>query len=102
MAPVVSKPNIQWLFKVQAEIDALTAPYIDPATGQERNATLSDICFKPMGSVCAIESILQVKPACTIGNKLHANACKPAAAMEKIQACLYRWQQDADSACLDL
>lgn len=59
VAPIVSKPNIQWLFKVQAIVDKLSAAYTDPATGQERTAKLSDICFKPLGADCAIESMLQ-------------------------------------------
>lgn len=59
VAPIVSKPNIQWLFKVQAIVDTLSAPYTDPVTGQGKNATLSDICFKPLGTDCATESVLQ-------------------------------------------
>lgn len=59
VAPIVSKANIQWLFKVQAIVDSLSAAYTDPTTGQEKSATLADICFKPLGADCAVESVLQ-------------------------------------------
>ena len=51
--------HIKWLFAVQAEVDALSAPYTDSTTGLPGNAMLSSICFKPMGAACAIESVLQ-------------------------------------------
>jgi len=36
----------------------LTAPYTDDA-GQSTAAALPDVCFKPFGTVCATQSILQ-------------------------------------------
>ena len=51
--------HIKWLFDVQAEVDALSVPYTDSATGKTANATLESICFKPLGSACATESVLQ-------------------------------------------
>lgn len=51
--------HIRWLFAVQAEVDALSVPYTNSKTGQAGNATLSSICFKPLGGACAIESVLQ-------------------------------------------
>ncbi|DBB06657.1 TPA: hypothetical protein ACH3X1_012171 [Trebouxia sp. C0004] len=63
LPPIVAKDrthdHIKWLFQVQAEVDALSAPYTDSVTGQTGNATLSSICFKPLGGACAIESVLQ-------------------------------------------
>ena len=63
LPPIVAKDrthdHIKWLFQVQAEVDALSVPYTDSATGQAGNATLSSICFKPLGRACAIESVLQ-------------------------------------------
>lgn len=51
--------HIKWLFAVQAEVDALSVPYTHSSTGEIGNATLSSICFKPLGGACAIESVLQ-------------------------------------------
>lgn len=51
--------HIRWLFAVQAEVDALSVPYTNSKTGEAGNATLSSICFKPLGGACAIESVLQ-------------------------------------------
>ncbi len=63
LPPIVAKDrthdHIKWLFQVQAEVDALSVPYTDSVTGQTGNATLSSICFKPLGGACAIESVLQ-------------------------------------------
>jgi hypothetical protein len=41
--------NIQLLFDMQAEVDALSVGYNDPLSKAAGNATLEDICFKPMG-----------------------------------------------------
>lgn len=63
LPPIIAKDrshdHIRWLFDVQAAVDALSVPYTHSATGKTANATLQSICFKPLGSACATESVLQ-------------------------------------------
>eukprot|EP00884_Botryococcus_braunii_P021147 jgi/Botrbrau1/7716/Bobra.0159s0148.1 len=57
-APIVSDANIKLLFAMQDEVDALRVPY-RTENGVDRNASLVDVCYNPLGEACAIESILQ-------------------------------------------
>lgn len=48
---IVTDAHIRLLFGMQAEVDALAAG--------PRNASLADVCLKPLGDACASESVLQ-------------------------------------------
>eukprot|EP00878_Enallax_costatus_P015127 GHUV01015839.1.p1 GENE.GHUV01015839.1~~GHUV01015839.1.p1 ORF type:complete len:1041 (+),score=174.75 GHUV01015839.1:474-3596(+) len=43
---------------MQAKVDAISATYIGK-DGQPKTASLTDVCFKPFGTSCATQSILQ-------------------------------------------
>lgn len=58
-APIVSDANIRLLFAMQAEVDGLQVPYRTPE-GVPANATLSSVCYNPLGEACAVQSVLQV------------------------------------------
>ena len=49
---IVTPANIRLLFAMQDQVDALQA-------GMHHNISLQDICYKPLGQACAIESVLQ-------------------------------------------
>uniref|UniRef100_A0A7C9FG71 SSD domain-containing protein n=2 Tax=Opuntia streptacantha TaxID=393608 RepID=A0A7C9FG71_OPUST len=50
---IVTDDNIQLLFEVQQKVDELTVNY------SGSRVSLTDICLKPLGDDCAIQSILQ-------------------------------------------
>jgi Niemann-Pick C1 protein len=58
--PIVNDDNIRLMFAMQAEVDALNVPFTREG-GEKGNATLQDVCYKPMGDECAIQSVLQVQ-----------------------------------------
>lgn len=50
---IVTEDNIQLLFEIQQKVDELQVNYSGSMV------SLSDICLKPLGEDCAIQSILQ-------------------------------------------
>lgn len=50
--PVLNWENIQWWFEKEQELQNLRV-------GENNEITLADLCFKPMGESCAIESFAQ-------------------------------------------
>eukprot|EP00883_Tetradesmus_obliquus_P007421 jgi/Sobl393_1/18043/SZX70998.1 len=58
MPGIVTDANIMLLFDMQDKVDALSAAYTSPA-GTASAAALTDVCFKPFGTACATQSILQ-------------------------------------------
>lgn len=50
--PILNWENIQWWFEKEQELRSLTI-------GDDENFGLTDLCFKPMGDDCAIESFAQ-------------------------------------------
>eukprot|EP00879_Flechtneria_rotunda_P012269 GHRR01012815.1.p1 GENE.GHRR01012815.1~~GHRR01012815.1.p1 ORF type:complete len:1130 (+),score=344.72 GHRR01012815.1:967-4356(+) len=55
---IVTDDNILLLFQMQAKVDALRGAYTN-STSQNAEAALTDVCFKPFGTACATQSVLQ-------------------------------------------
>ena len=56
---IVTDDNIRLLFDMQDEIDALDASLKTNSDNSSNSIKLSDVCFKPIGSACATQSILE-------------------------------------------
>ncbi|KAF6262418.1 multidrug efflux transporter AcrB transmembrane domain-containing protein [Scenedesmus sp. NREL 46B-D3] len=58
MPGIVTDDHIRLLFDMQDKVDAVSAAYTDP-DGQPASAALPGVCFKPFGTACATQSLLQ-------------------------------------------
>ncbi|KAL6768530.1 SSD3 [Auxenochlorella protothecoides x Auxenochlorella symbiontica] len=56
--PITTDSHLRTLFAMHELVDQLAAPYGEEA-GAAGNATLSSVCFKPLGAECAIQSVAQ-------------------------------------------
>ena len=52
---ILTDANIRLLFQMQKAVDALAAP----VAGSNASATLQQVCYKPLGNDCAMQSVLQ-------------------------------------------
>ncbi len=57
---IVTASNIELLFSIQAEVDAISAQMeAGGEGGAGGSVSLTDICYKPFGGACATQSLLQ-------------------------------------------
>jgi len=57
---ITNDENIRLLFAIQAEVDALAINTTLPhRSGRNESVTLQSVCFKPLGDVCATQSVLE-------------------------------------------
>ncbi|GMH37538.1 hypothetical protein BSKO_05411 [Bryopsis sp. KO-2023] len=54
---ILTKENVDLMFRFQKEVDGIQVDLMED--GETRNVSLSDVCFKPIGDICAVESVLQ-------------------------------------------